>query len=154
MCFMVLYQHLQGGSEKTTNNLRLTCFLAYIQTRDLQNTNQKYLRTAATWQKKLIIRSIYRVDNGGSKHLWNIGQFLPGYTKLNLVFIIFKHSVLTAKKTQRVSSTKNNWLMLFEEMIVYSENYMKHITTLCGQSAELLIGKASGTYSYHWVLNG
>jgi hypothetical protein len=42
--------------------------------------------------------------------------------------------------------------MLFKEIIaVYSENHTKHISTLCGYSAELVIVKAGGTYSYHWV---
>jgi hypothetical protein len=31
---------------------------------------------------------------------------------------------------------------------------MKRINTLCGQSAELLIVEAGGTYSYHLVLKG
>jgi hypothetical protein len=40
--------------------------------------------------------------------------------------------------------------MLFEEIIVvYSENHMKPINTLCGQNAELLIVKAGGTRIYH-----
>jgi hypothetical protein len=38
--------------------------------------------------------------------------------------------------------------MLFEEIPVYNENYTKSKI----QNAELLIIKASGTYSYHWVL--
>jgi hypothetical protein len=45
--------------------------------------------------------------------------------------------------------------MLFEEIItVYSENHTKPINTLCGQNAMLLIVKARGTNSYHWVLKG
>jgi hypothetical protein len=35
-----------------------------------------------------------------------------------------------------------------------SENDMKHINTLCGPTAELLIVKVSGTYSYHCALKG
>jgi hypothetical protein len=55
-----------------------------------------------------------------------------------------------SKKTQPVTITKINWLMLFKEIIpVYSENHMKPINTLCGQNTELLIVKAGGTYSYH-----
>jgi hypothetical protein len=51
--------------------------------------------------------------------------------------------------------TTINWLMLFREIIaVYSADYMKHTNTLCEQNAELLIVKASGTYSYHWALKG
>jgi hypothetical protein len=48
-------------------------------------------------------------------------------------------------KTQRVTNTKINWLMLFKEIItVYYENYTKHKYTL-GQNAELLSVKAGGT---------
>jgi hypothetical protein len=36
-------------------------------------------------------------------------------------------------------------------MSVYSENRTKPITTVCGQTAELLIVKAGGSCSYHWV---
>jgi hypothetical protein len=39
--------------------------------------------------------------------------------------------------------------MLFVEItVVYSENHMKPINYLCGQTAELVIDKAGGTYSY------
>jgi hypothetical protein len=42
--------------------------------------------------------------------------------------------------------TTINWLTLFWETIsVYSENHTKHINTLSGQNAELLIAKAGGT---------
>jgi hypothetical protein len=45
--------------------------------------------------------------------------------------------------------------MLFKEMAyVYFENLMKPKNTLCGQNAELLVVKASGTYFYHWTLKG
>jgi hypothetical protein len=64
--------------------------------------------------------------------------------------IIFKNSVRTAKKTPHFTITKINWLTLFKKIIaVYSENHAKHINTLCGQNAELLIVKAGNTYSYH-----
>jgi hypothetical protein len=37
--------------------------------------------------------------------------------------------------------------MLFKEIIiVYADNNMKSINTICGQNAELLIVKAAGTY--------
>jgi hypothetical protein len=62
------------------------------------------------------------------------------------IVLIFKNSVRTAKKTQLFTITKINWLTLFKEIIaVYSENNTKHINTLCGQNAELLIVKAGGT---------
>jgi hypothetical protein len=45
--------------------------------------------------------------------------------------------------------------MLFKDIIlVYYEDYTKHINILCGQNAELLIFKEVGTCSYHWALNG
>jgi hypothetical protein len=45
--------------------------------------------------------------------------------------------------------------MLFGEITaVYSENHTKHINTLCGQNAELLIVQSGGTYTHQWVLNG
>jgi hypothetical protein len=50
--------------------------------------------------------------------------------KPKLVYLIFKNSVRTAKKTQHFTITKVNWLTLFKEIIaVYSENHMKHINT-------------------------
>jgi hypothetical protein len=40
--------------------------------------------------------------------------------------------------------------MLFKEtVIIYCENHMKHINTLCGQNAQIYNVKASGTYNYH-----
>jgi hypothetical protein len=58
----------------------------------------------------------------------------------------------TSKKTQPFSITNIIWLILFGEvMTVYSENCTKPITTVCGQTAELLIVKAGGSCSYHWV---
>jgi hypothetical protein len=69
--------------------------------------------------------------------------------------LIFKNSVPTSKKTQRVSIIKINWLMLFREIIaVYSENHMESINTLCEQNVELLNVKAGGRYSYHCALKG
>jgi hypothetical protein len=66
-----------------------------------------------------------------------------------------KNSGRTSKKTQHVSITKINYLMLFKEIIaVYSENHMKPINTLCGQNAELLIVKECGTYSYYEASKG
>jgi hypothetical protein len=60
--------------------------------------------------------------------------------------IIFKNSVLIAKKTQLVTITKINWLTLFKEIFaVYSDNHMKPQI----QNEELLTVEAGGTYSYH-----
>jgi hypothetical protein len=66
---------------------------------------------------------------------------------------MFKNSVRTTKKAPHFTVTKVNRLTLFKEIIaVYTENQMKHINTLCGQSVELLNVKVCGTYSYHWLL--
>jgi hypothetical protein len=66
--------------------------------------------------------------------------------KPELVKVIFKDSVRTAKKTQLFTITNINWLTLFKEIIaVYSENNTKPIHL----NAALLIVKAAGTYSYH-----
>jgi hypothetical protein len=51
--------------------------------------------------------------------------------------------------------TTLSWLTLFKEIIaVYAENHTKPINTLRGIDEELLIIKASGTYSYHCALKG
>jgi hypothetical protein len=50
--------------------------------------------------------------------------------KPKLILIIFNNSVRTAKKTQCITITKINLLMMFKEIIVvYSENHMKPINT-------------------------
>jgi hypothetical protein len=65
-------------------------------------------------------------------------NFLINPLKLKHTQIIFKNSVHTAKKTQHVSITKINWLMLFKEIIpVYSENHTNPINSLCGQNEGL-----------------
>jgi hypothetical protein len=75
--------------------------------------------------------------------------------KLKLVLIIFKHSFHASKKTQPISITRINWLMMFKEIItVYSENHMKPINILCGQNEELMIVKSGSKYSYYWPLKG
>jgi hypothetical protein len=56
----------------------------------------------------------------------------------------------TSKRTPHFTITKNNWLMLFKEIIaVYSEN-TEPINTLCGHNPETVV-KAGGAYSYHWA---
>jgi hypothetical protein len=69
-------------------------------------------------------------------HYWNVcvrnrnTAFKPLNPKL--IWIIFKNSVRTAKKTQHFTITKINWLTLFKEIIaVYSENHTKHINAKC-----------------------
>jgi hypothetical protein len=52
--------------------------------------------------------------------------------------------------THDVFTTKLNRLMLFgETVVVYCENHMEHINTLCGQNAEFWYVKAGGTYTNH-----
>jgi hypothetical protein len=47
---------------------------------------------------------------------------------------------------QPITITNIIWLTLFKEIIsVHSDNNMKSINTLCGQSPELLIVKTGGT---------
>jgi hypothetical protein len=46
--------------------------------------------------------------------------------KTKLVYVLFKNSVRTSKRTPTFTITKINWLMLFKEIIaVYSENHAK-----------------------------
>jgi hypothetical protein len=70
------------------------------------------------------------------------------------VEIIFQRSVRTAKTTQPMTITKIKLLMLFKEIVVYSENHIKAINILCEQMEEVLIVKEGGTYSYHYALKG
>jgi hypothetical protein len=45
--------------------------------------------------------------------------------------------------------------MLYSEIIaVCSQVNKKHINTLCGLNVEFVDVKFSGTYSYHWALQG
>jgi hypothetical protein len=65
------------------------------------------------------------------------------------VYIIFKNSVRTAKKTPHFTVTKINRLTLFTEIIaVYAKNRSKYTI----QNAASLIVKLDGTQSYHWTL--
>jgi hypothetical protein len=65
----------------------------------------------------------------------NSGIVLPFLGFLNplktkLVYILFKNSVHTSKRTPHFTITKINWLMMFKEIIaVYSDNYAKPINT-------------------------
>jgi hypothetical protein len=62
---------------------------------------------------------------------------------------MIKNSVLTAKKTQHFAITKIGCCTLFKETIaVYTENQK----TPEIKNTVLVIFKAVGTYSYHWVL--
>jgi hypothetical protein len=52
--------------------------------------------------------------------------------KMKLIYILFKNSVCTSKRTPTFTITKINWLMPFKEIIaVYSENHAKPINTKC-----------------------
>jgi hypothetical protein len=69
--------------------------------------------------------------------------------------IRLKPEIQFLPKTRHVSMTMISCLTLFKVIIVvYSENHMKSLNTLCGQNAKLLIIKAGGRYSYHWALKG
>jgi hypothetical protein len=52
--------------------------------------------------------------------------------KLMFVYIIFKNSAHTSKRTPHFTITKINWLTLFKEIItVYSVNHTEPIHTKC-----------------------
>jgi hypothetical protein len=71
--------------------------------------------------------------------------------KPKLVYMLFKNSVRTSKRTRHFTITKINWLMLIKKIIaVYSENHTKPINT----NAVLLTVKADGSYSYRSALKG
>jgi uracil DNA glycosylase len=54
--------------------------------------------------------------------------------------MLFKNSVPTSKKTQRVSVTKINWLMLFSKIIaVCSANHTKPTNILWGQKLKQVV---------------
>jgi hypothetical protein len=66
--------------------------------------------------------------------------------KLKLVVIIFKHLVLISEKKKHLFIIFISWPFPFKEIIaVYSENYTKHINTICGENA-ILVDKAGGSY--------
>jgi hypothetical protein len=59
-------------------------------------------------------------------------MFAQGRSCPKLIYILFKNSVRTSKRTPNFTITKINWLMLFKEIIaVYSENHAKPINTKC-----------------------
>jgi hypothetical protein len=65
--------------------------------------------------------------------------------KPKFIWIIFKKSVCTSKRTPHFTITKINWMSLFMEVIaVYSEDYITLINTAL-QSV-----KIAGTYNYHY----
>jgi hypothetical protein len=64
--------------------------------------------------------------------------------------LALRSQVRTAKKAQRVTITKINWLML-EIIAVCSENRTKPINAFCVQTAELII---TYLHIYHSALKG
>jgi hypothetical protein len=68
--------------------------------------------------------------------------------KSQIVWLIFKNSVLTAKKTLHSTVTEIEWLTLFKEIsLVCTENHTEP------RAAELLVTEAGVAYSYHNQLN-
>jgi hypothetical protein len=57
----------------------------------------------------------------------------------------------TSKKTPQFTIIKNNWLMMFKEVIaVYSDKHNKFINT----KYSVTYFKEGETYIYHWSLEG
>jgi hypothetical protein len=54
--------------------------------------------------------------------------------------------VSTSEKIHCISITRASWIMLFREITVYCENYVRHINMLCGQSAQFFNVKACFRY--------
>jgi hypothetical protein len=71
--------------------------------------------------------------------------------KPNLVQVIFKNPVRTAKKIQHFTIAKINWLTLFKEIIpVYSKIHTRPTI----QKTQLLVVKVGGISSFHQDLEG
>jgi hypothetical protein len=69
--------------------------------------------------------------------------------------MVFNNPFTTLQKTQRISITEMNWLMLCREVkAVYCENSKKPMNSLSEQNADFPVVKACDTYSYHWTLKG
>jgi hypothetical protein len=83
----------------------------------------------ACWEKKRIFRSWQGwCGNYQPKFCLLCDSFSP--LKPKLVFITFKNSVRTSKRTPYFTITKINWLMLFKEIIhVHIESHTKLINT-------------------------
>jgi hypothetical protein len=57
---------------------------------------------------------------------------LHNHLKLKLVYVIFKNSVRTSKRTSHFTTTKINWLTLFKEIIpVYTNSHTRPINIKC-----------------------
>jgi hypothetical protein len=58
--------------------------------------------------------------------------YKPATADIQLVYILFKNSVRTSKRTPHFTITKINWLVLFKDIIVvYSTNRAKPINIKC-----------------------
>lgn len=68
---------------------------------------------------------------------------------------IFTNLIRSYKKTQHITRTVINWLMISGEIIaVYSKNHLKPINKISGQNAEFKTVKACCIHSYHCALEG
>jgi hypothetical protein len=65
--------------------------------------------------------------------------------------IVFKNPVRTSKKTQHVTITKINWLMLFKEIIAVIMRNIR-IPQIHYVKMQLFIIKTGGTYCDHGAL--
>jgi hypothetical protein len=71
--------------------------------------------------------------------------------KPKLIYIIYKNSVCTSKRTTHFTIRKIKFLMMFKEIIVvYNENCTESINTIC----RIMTAKADGIYSYRSALKG
>jgi hypothetical protein len=60
-------------------------------------------------------------------------------------------AVITPKTcTLRLDYSEKPVMLFMEIILLYCENHMEHIHTLCGRTAEFLHVKVGGTYSYHF----
>lgn len=79
------------------------------------------------------------------------------YDTCNFKFIsfVFRRLVSMSQKTQCLSITKANWLMLDRDIIcVYSENHMNSVHTLYRQNSDSFNVESADIYSNHNALKG
>jgi hypothetical protein len=78
------------------------------------------------------MNQFYGIQYGDHATEHDSGTTLFNPLKTKLVYILFKNSVRTSKTTPHFTTTTNNLLMLFKEIIaVYSENHANPINTKC-----------------------
>jgi hypothetical protein len=80
-------------------------------------------------------------------HSFILLWFTSTLCTIQLICVMVKNSVSTSRKTHRLYYN-DSLLMLFGEIVsAYSENRKKHINTVCGQTADLIVMfKSVGTY--------